>query len=322
MDRAGRRLPTRSRHPRAFAPRRGRRESRLRAARPGERVREARRTGPEGLVRATSCPRGSTSASSSAVTAPSSTRCGGTRHTAPVFGINFGTIGFLATVERDELENGLERAFAGRLRGHQPARPRARHRRPSRARRQRRLVHPPRPRARGRAELHGRGSRGGARPLRRPRRRDPRRIDRLQPRQQRPHPGLGRGGLRRQLHRSAHAHRPRAGRRPGRRPARPQRGEPGSGRHRPRRRSRRSSCPGEEIEIGFGDGDLLAQLPGDSFYSRLREKFGRLAHWPPSRLSRRAVLILPRLSALRCGSITHRSGGRCLRAGGRGRSDA
>src|SRR5262245_19025522 len=31
----------------------------------------------------------------------------------PVFGINFGTIGFLATVERDDLEEGLRRAFSG-----------------------------------------------------------------------------------------------------------------------------------------------------------------------------------------------------------------
>jgi NAD+ kinase len=31
----------------------------------------------------------------------------------PVFGINFGTIGFLAAAERDELDQGLERAFAG-----------------------------------------------------------------------------------------------------------------------------------------------------------------------------------------------------------------
>jgi NAD+ kinase len=32
---------------------------------------------------------------------------------APVFGINFGTIGFLAAVEREELERGLELAFSG-----------------------------------------------------------------------------------------------------------------------------------------------------------------------------------------------------------------
>ncbi|HEY3191461.1 MAG TPA: NAD(+)/NADH kinase [Solirubrobacterales bacterium] len=31
----------------------------------------------------------------------------------PVFGINFGTIGFLAAVEREELTNGLERALSG-----------------------------------------------------------------------------------------------------------------------------------------------------------------------------------------------------------------
>jgi NAD+ kinase len=31
----------------------------------------------------------------------------------PVFGINFGTVGFLATVERDQLADGLERAFSG-----------------------------------------------------------------------------------------------------------------------------------------------------------------------------------------------------------------
>jgi NAD+ kinase len=31
----------------------------------------------------------------------------------PVFAVNFGTIGFLSAVERDQLESGLERAFAG-----------------------------------------------------------------------------------------------------------------------------------------------------------------------------------------------------------------
>ena len=41
----------------------------------------------------------------------------GLRHFAhtgvPVFGINFGTIGFLAAVEREQLSEGLERAFSG-----------------------------------------------------------------------------------------------------------------------------------------------------------------------------------------------------------------
>lgn len=37
--------------------------------------------------------------------------------------------------------------------------------------------------------------------------------------------------------------------------------------------------PGEEIEVGFRDGlALLAQLEGETFYRRIREKFGRLAH--------------------------------------------
>ena len=37
-------------------------------------------------------------------------------------------------------------------------------------------------------------------------------------------------------------------------------------------------APGDEIEVGFRDGaGHLAQLPGASFYSRMREKFGRLA---------------------------------------------
>lgn len=37
--------------------------------------------------------------------------------------------------------------------------------------------------------------------------------------------------------------------------------------------------PGEQVEVGFRDGaGALAQLPGASFYSRLREKFGRLAN--------------------------------------------
>jgi NAD+ kinase len=33
----------------------------------------------------------------------------------PVFGVNFGTVGFLAAVERDEAEEGIRRAFAGEI---------------------------------------------------------------------------------------------------------------------------------------------------------------------------------------------------------------
>jgi NAD+ kinase len=36
--------------------------------------------------------------------------------------------------------------------------------------------------------------------------------------------------------------------------------------------------PGEQVEVGFASGEgHLAQLPGTTFYHRLREKFGRLA---------------------------------------------
>jgi NAD+ kinase len=40
-------------------------------------------------------------------------RFAGTR--VPVFGVNFGTVGFLAAVERDEAEEGIRRAFAGEI---------------------------------------------------------------------------------------------------------------------------------------------------------------------------------------------------------------
>jgi NAD+ kinase len=40
---------------------------------------------------------------------------------------------------------------------------------------------------------------------------------------------------------------------------------------------------GDEIRVRYADGaGTLAQLPGASFYVRLREKFGRLAQWPPA----------------------------------------
>lgn len=41
--------------------------------------------------------------------------------------------------------------------------------------------------------------------------------------------------------------------------------------------------PGDEVEVSFRDGvGSLAQLPGSNFYRRIREKFGRLAAWPPA----------------------------------------
>ncbi len=38
------------------------------------------------------------------------------RSEVPVFGINFGTVGFLAAAERDQIDSGLEKAFAGEFR--------------------------------------------------------------------------------------------------------------------------------------------------------------------------------------------------------------
>ena len=47
----------------------------------------------------------------------------------PVFGVNFGTVGFLAAVERDEARAGIERALAGETRDDRAARARGRDRR-------------------------------------------------------------------------------------------------------------------------------------------------------------------------------------------------
>ena len=143
--------------------------------------------------------------------------------TVPVFGINYGTVGFLAAAEPDDLEAGLARAMAGDF---ETVSLPGLDRRRDADRRQRRLVHPAAPSPRRRPQLQRRRQRGRAGPLRRPRRRDPGRLDRVQPRQQRADPRLGRRGLRRQLHRAAHPDRTGAGRRPRRRPSRRQRRQP------------------------------------------------------------------------------------------------
>ena len=166
----------------------------------------------------------------------------------PVFGINFGTIGFLAAVERDELDEGLRAAFAGDFEV-MPL-PGAR----DRSGRERRLalndvsfIRRPHGRV-AELVLPARRRGGRPRPLRRARRRHPGRIDRLQPRQLGPDPRLGRRGLRRQLHRPAHAHRARARRRPERHPAASPT-PPGATRW-------TSPLDGEPVgELASGDGD-------------------------------------------------------------------
>ena len=210
------------------------------------------------------------------------TRCATTpTRGVPVFGINFGTIGFLAAVERDQLEEGLRRAFSGRFRDRHAARPRDRGGESSARRAQRHHLHP-QATGRGRRALLPPRRRGDRpRPLRRARRRHPGRLDRLQPRQRRPDPRLGRRGLRRQLHRPAHAHRARAGRRPRATCSRSRNAA------RARARSRSRSTARLERELGGGRGDrgplprrrraASPQLPGANFYRRMREKFGQLA---------------------------------------------
>ena len=98
----------------------------------------------------------------------------------PVIGVNFGRVGFLSSIPRDELEAGLARVFAGDYRVEQLPDPRRRGRRGAPGRRQRpgRLERDRRPHDPARVG----GRRRGARParLRRRRLRDPVRLDGLQ----------------------------------------------------------------------------------------------------------------------------------------------
>ena len=198
----------------------------------------------------------------------------------PVFGVNFGTVGFLAAVERDEAERGDPPRLRRRDRDDRPARPRGRAStaRPRVGLNDVSFTRRPHDRV---AELSYRiaGEEVGQRPLRRARRRHAGRLDRLQPRQPGPDPRLGREGLRGQLHRAALADRAGARRRPGRRPPRRQRRRPRAGRRRGRRRaSRRRWRPAPSSRSASSTASArLAQLPGTSFYQRIREKFGHLA---------------------------------------------
>ena len=136
----------------------------------------------------------------------------------PVFAMNFGEIGFLATVERDDLDAGFGRALRGEFEVLAAARAGGHDRRGRADRGERHLLPPPPGPAGGRAGLlgGGRAARRGA--LRRPGGGHPGGVDGLQPGQRRAGAGVGRGRLRGLLHRAAHPHRAGAGGRAGRRP--------------------------------------------------------------------------------------------------------
>ena len=123
----------------------------------------------------------------------------------PVFAINFGEIGFLSTVERD----GLDAAIAPALRGDFEVLPLpalevgTRRGRGSASTTSRSTA---RPDLRVAELSYGVGDEQvGPGPLRRARHRHPGGLDRLQPRQRRAGDGVGRRGLRRVVHRPAHA---------------------------------------------------------------------------------------------------------------------
>ena len=198
----------------------------------------------------------------------------------PVFAVNYGEVGFLATIDPDgeATHDGLARALEGDFETltlpaialRTPAGPQAAindlaiHRKVGeRVAQLAYLIE---------------GEEVGSRALRRARGLDAGRVDRLQPRQRRPGDGLGRRGLRRVLHRPALAHRPRARRRAERRARRSRTGRTArstssstggrSGSSARGRPSRRASCARPRT---------WPTCPGSSFYRRLREKFGRLA---------------------------------------------
>ena len=151
------------------------------------------------------------------------------RSGVPVFGVNFGTVGFLAAVERDEAEAGIRRALAGEIETIElpglvieaEGEERIAFNDVSFSRRPHDRV--------AELSLPDRRRGGGQRALRRSRRRHPGRIDRLQPRQPGTDPRLGREGLRGQLHLAPLADRARPGRRAGRRAHRRQRDRPRAG---------------------------------------------------------------------------------------------
>ena len=197
----------------------------------------------------------------------------------PVFAVNFGEIGFLATVDREAARGGNPAGIRRALRGALAAGDLAVGAAGGVAGHQRRVDAPPAGQPRRRPGLRGRRRRDRAGALRRAGRRHARRLDRLQPGQRRPGDGLGRGRLRGVVHRAALADRPGAGGRPDRRAdrattarARSRSTSPWTAARCARCRRARRSRRGSSTRRG-----AWPRSPGASFYHRLREKFGRLS---------------------------------------------
>ena len=197
---------------------------------------------------------------------------------APVIGVNYGRVGFLASIERETLERDLRRALARRVRGAGAplAQGRVERRRGAGGQRPRPL--PGRRVPHRRPHLRGRRRAGGHGPLRRASCcSTPGGLHGLQPGRRRAHGLVARALLRALVHRpppprqppagdrrrgAAHRHQQRPRRRlrhPGRRPA-----------HRgaPRRAARSPSA-------WAGRRCTWRRSPRHSFFRRYREKFGR-----------------------------------------------
>ncbi len=197
----------------------------------------------------------------------------------PVFGINFGEIGFLATVDREEAGPASQRAFAGDFEVLSLPAIAIVGRRRTLAGDQRHLDPPPAGKRVADLEYAVGGDEVGRVRCDGLVVATPAGLHRLQPGQRRPRHGLGRAGLRRLVHRAALADRPGARRRPRRRARVHNRSQeepvdvtvdgrpivhPGARRagRGPVRRSTRARWP---------------RCAGTTFYQRLREKFGRMA---------------------------------------------
>ena len=197
----------------------------------------------------------------------------------PVFAVNFGEIGFLATVEPEDIEDGIHRALSGdfellRLPGDRARRPGgtggraindvAIHRKVGE--RVAELAYALDGEEVGSVRCDGLviATPGG--------------LDRLQPRQRRPGDGVGGRGVRGLVHRAPLARPPaRWSWRPD--PADDPQPLAGAAR-RLGRRAPRVRDPGpaaRSTRVSSTAVGTIAQLPGSSFYRRLREKFGRLA---------------------------------------------